>query len=327
MGIRFTTDLNTEDWEYVLEHAGTANIFHTVPYFGIQQADGHDVVTACAYDGDQPVAIIAGTVTNTGYHKGLIEIGTKSGGWPVMIDAYEEKENAEQIKNEMIAYFYDRFLAGKRFFFYPCFRMKNSIFENPEPDCKKQYDHTVLLDLSRGADALWNGLNQKCRNVIRYAQRKEVTARIANEEKYLEHFYAFYKSLRESLNTGYMSYGEIQRRFHVLTQKGLADLWVAFSGEKPLAYAFIWKYRSYVNFVYGSSDPETLSLKPNNLLQWELISHYQAQGYRTYNMWGVRNMNFEENRSRDDNEKIEGYGKFKLSFGSELREIVRYFRI
>ncbi len=54
--------------------------------------------------------------------------------------------------------------------------------------------------------------------------------------------------------------------------------------------------------------------KPNNLIQWELIKYYKQQGYTLYNMWGIRNMNFTETRSPAERE-IEGYGKFKLSFG------------
>jgi lipid II:glycine glycyltransferase (peptidoglycan interpeptide bridge formation enzyme) len=121
-----------------------------------------------------------------------------------------------------------------------------------------------------------------------------------------------------------MGFEELRKRFEILTKNQLADLWVSFQGDKPLAYAFIWKYKKIINFVYGSSDPETLALKPNNLVQWELIRYYQSKGYELYNMWGVRNMNFSEEHS---DEKIEGYGKFKLSFGSELKDIVRYFRI
>ncbi len=327
MGIHFTTEIKRKDWEYILEHSGNANIFHSSRYFDIQKADGHGFAGAMCCDGELPVALIAATVNRSGYHKGMIEVGSKSGGWPLMTDTYEIKKDADAIKNKLAAYFYEKHLADAPFFFYPCFSMQSSIFENAAAwQCTKQYDHTVLLDLSAGKDALWAGLHQKCRNVVRYARKKEVTARIANEEAYLEGFYFFYKSLREHLNTAYMSYAEIRRRFLLLTEKDLADLWVAFSGDRPLAYAFIWKFFPYINFVYGSSDPESLSLKPNNLIQWELMSHYQALGYRTYNMWGVRNMNFSEDSQKGNDNKIEGYGKFKLSFGSELKEIIRFYR-
>jgi len=325
MKIKYTTEINKQDWQYILDNASSANIFHSAEYFDIQQADGHQPVYACCYDGEKPVAVIAGVINKIGYHQGLTEIGTKSGGFPLMTDEYDHREDSEKIKNDFIRYFTETCLKDNKFFFYPCFNMKSCILENPEFNCKKQYDQTVMLDLKSGTDNLWKGLNHKCRNVIRYAEKEHVTARIANENRYFELFYRFYQDVREKRNTKYMSFKELKSRFDYLTANNLADLWVSFLEDKPLAYAFIWKYKKIINFVYGSSDPETLPLKPNNLVQWELIKYYQQNGYLLYNMWGIRNMNFSEKDSGD--KKIEGYGKFKLSFGSELKDIVRYFRI
>ena len=44
-------------------------------------------------------------------------------------------------------------------------------------------------------------------------------------------------------------------------------------------------------------------------------------------MWGVRNMNLSEQDALRPDRDIEGYGRFKLSIGSELRDLVRYVRL
>jgi hypothetical protein len=327
MQLDYSSTVNRRDWQYVLDHAGLANIFHTPEYFDAQGRVGHAPVYLGCYSQGEPIGFIAGYQNASGYHAGLIEIGTKSGGYPLMIDSYDQAPDAEQIKNAFIDYFGRQYLDGQRFLFYPCFHLQACTLDDPVWGCVKQYDATAFLDLTRAEDILWKNLGDKGRNMVRYAQRHGVTARIANELRYFELFYQFYKEVRIKRQTQYIGYEELCSKFEVFTQQGLADFWVAFAGERPLAYAFIWKYKQQINFVYGSSDPEGLPFKPNNLLQWELIRYYQQHGYTLYNMWGLRNMNLSENPSLQAKQEIEGYGIFKLSFSPEVKELVRYVRI
>ncbi len=327
MQITFSSIVNRDDWNHVLRHAALANVFHSPEYFDIQTALGHKLLYSCCYDQEEPVGIIVGVRNDSGYHQDIIEIGTKSGGLPLLISRYDQTVEARVLKNRFIEHFAQQyFQSPQRFIFYPCFHLDKCLLADPIWQCMQQYDSTVFLDLQREEHSLWMGLNGKCRNAIRYAQRQGVTARIANELAYFERFYHFYKAIRTKRNTKYIGYEELRMKFDTFTRNGLADLWVAFLDETPLAYAFIWKYKRMINFVYGSSDDGTWSYKPNNLIQWELIKYYKQQGYTLYNMWGIRNMNFTETRSPAEQE-IEGYGKFKLSFGAELRDLVRYVRV
>ena len=327
MQITYSSDVNRDDWNTVLQQAELANVFHTPEYFDIQTALGHKLVYSCCYDQNTPIGIIVGVVNDSGYHQGIIEIGTKSGGLPLMIPRYDQSPRSGEIKNRFIEHFAQQhFSRQQHLIFYPCFHLDECVLDDPVWQCAKQYDSTAFLDLQQEEDALWMGLNGKCRNAVRYAQRQGVTARIANELPYFDRFYHFYREIRTKRNTKYITYNELRMKFDAFTRQGLGDLWVAFLDEIPLAYAFIWKYKRTINFVYGSSDEGSWSYKPNNLIQWELIAYYKQQGYTLYNMWGIRNMNFSETRPPAERE-IEGYGKFKLSFGAELRDLVRYVRV
>lgn len=327
MNIRYSSSIQRDDWQYVLKRAELANTFHTPEYFDIQQSLGHELLYLCSYIDDEPAAVMVGTVNRSGYHQDLIEIGTKSGGYPLTIEKYDRHADAAQLKNGMIEEFYRQYLENRHFLFYPCFHLESCILENPSYGCVKQFDATAFLDLTPDEDELLMGMGVKCRNAMRYAGRHGVSARVANELQYFEPFYECYKAVRERKNTQYIGYEELLRKFESFTQQGLADLWVAFREEQPLAYAFIWKCKQTINFVYGSSHEEGWPYKPNNLIQWELIRAYKQQGYTLYNMWGVRNMNLSETRDSSAQQEIEGYGKFKLSFGAELRNLARYVRV
>ncbi|PIE34172.1 hypothetical protein CSA56_08520 [candidate division KSB3 bacterium] len=329
MQIIYSSTVNRDDWRYVLEHSALANTFHTLEYFDIQASDllGHELLYSCCYIDDEPAAIIAGVRNAAGYHQGLIEIGTKSGGYPLLIDTYDQQPDSERLKNQFIEHFARTYFQGERFIFYPSFNLEQCILDQATWQCTKQYDATAFLDLCQDEDALLMGMGGKCRNAVRYAQRKGVTARIANDVQYFDKFYECYKATRIKKQTQYIGYEELQAKFEAFTRQGLADLWVAFSEDIPLAYVFLWKYKHTINFVYGSSDEQSWLCKANNLIQWELMRFYRNQGYELYNMWGVRNMNFDGNTTPISQREIEGYGKFKLSFGAELRDLVRYVRV
>jgi hypothetical protein len=327
MQLEYSSSVNRDDWQYVLEHAGLANVFHTPEYFDMQMHVGHSLLYMCCYDNGKPIGIIAGYKNNSGYHTGFIEIGTKSGGYPLMIDEYDQSEEAGHIKNTFIEYFDHQYLENQRFLFYPCFHLQKCILEDPAWGCTKQYDSTAFLNLQLEEETLWKNLRDKGRNLVRYAKRHGVTARIANESQYFDLFYHFYKEVRTKHNTKYIGYDELRAKFESFTTHSLADFWVAFLDETPLAYVFIWKYKQTINYVYNSSDPQYWKYKPNNLLQWEIICYYKQLGYTLYNMWGIRNMNLSEHNTLQQNREIEGYGKFKLSFGSEIRDLVRYVKI
>lgn len=322
--MNYTTTVHRADWQSVLKRARLANIFHAPEYFDIQTALGHTLVYLACYDAGQPIGIIAGYRNNFGYHTGLIEVGTKSGGYPVLIDAYDQRPDADQIKNDFIEAFARQYLDDQHFFFYPCFHLKQCLFEDPMWQCVKQADAAVLLDLQPDEAVLWKQLGDKGRNMVRNAQRKGVTARVANELPYFEQFYHFYEEEGRKHQRGYIGCDELRAKFDAFTRNGIGDLWVAFQAERPLAYAFIWKYKQIINLVYMSSNPAEWDYKPNNLLQWEIIRQAKQQGYTLYNMWGVRNMNLNDMQTSTE---IEGYGKFKLSFGGALRELVRYVRV
>ncbi len=325
----YSTTVDRTDWQYVLEHAGLANVFHTPAYFDAQTSEkvGHKLLYMCCCDQDRPIGIIAGYQNMSGYHQGFIEVGTKSGGYPLMIDAYDQRPDADQIKNAFIARFAQHYLHGQQFLFYPCFNMQTCVFEDDAWGCIKQLDSTAFIDLQQDEEALWKNLRDKGRNMVRAGRRKGVTTRIANEARYFDQFYEQYKALRTRLNTSYIGYDELRLKFENFTRQGLADFWVAFLDETPIAFNFMWTYKQHVNNIYNSSHPDYLKYNPNNVLQWDIIRYYKERGYTLYNLWGLRNMNLSEKDALRQDRAIEGYGKFKLSLGAEVRDLVRYVKL
>ena len=76
MQLTYSSTVNKDDWHHILEHADLANTFHTPEYFDIQTSLGHRLLYMCCYRENEPIGIIVGVANNSGYHRGLIEIGT-----------------------------------------------------------------------------------------------------------------------------------------------------------------------------------------------------------------------------------------------------------
>ena len=167
MKLTYSSTVNRDDWHYILENADLANTFHTPEYFEIQTSLGHRLLYTCCYHENEPIGIIVGIANHSGYHQGLIEIGTKSGGYPLMINTYDQTPEASHLKNQFIESFAHQYLDGQQYIFYPCFHLDTCILEEPAWQCTKQYDSTAFLDLRAVEEALWMGLQGKCRNAVR----------------------------------------------------------------------------------------------------------------------------------------------------------------
>lgn len=327
--MNYSTEINLADWQTVLNQAGLANVFHTPDYFEAQASPlvGHELLYMCCYDGDRPVGIIAGYLNRSGYHEGLVEVGTKSGGYPVMIDDYDRGPDADEIKNEFIRRYAEVYLKGRPFVFYPCFNMQQSTFDLGYLSCSRQLDSCAFIDLAKDEDILWRNLRDKGRNMVRGAERKGVTTGIGGTDELFGRFYELYRGLRQRLNVGYIARDELRLKYEMFISRGLADFWVAYYEDMPIAFNFMWTFKRQLNYIYNASDPEYLKLGPNNLLQWDMMRHYKNLGFETYNLWGLRNMHLNEGRALEEERPIEGYGRFKLSLGADVVDLVRFVRL
>lgn len=75
--------------------------------------------------------------------------------------------------------------------------------------------------------------------------------------------------------------------------------------------------RKCIYMLAGSTD-EKRNLKPNYLLQWEVMKWTKQQGMDHYDMWGVPT----PDKRDDEDHPLYGVYKFKAGFGGELVDFV-----
>ena len=94
------------------------------------------------------------------------------------------------------------------------------------------FEEQQAMDMNNKYESLGNKLSAK--------ESMDITNKV---NEHYNNALALYIKSAEKGGTKYMSFKELKARFDYLTSKNLADLWVSFLEERPLAYSFIWKYK------------------------------------------------------------------------------------
>ncbi|AFM43281.1 putative methicillin resistance protein [Desulfosporosinus acidiphilus SJ4] len=186
-------------------------------------------------------------------------------------------------------------------------------------DVVEQHGYTVqellTLDLAieKDVESLWSGLEVRCRNAVRKAEKSGVEVfEPQTLEEWLEPYYE-------------LSVGVYRRQdkeppfskeyFTALWQKlhpsgDLVVLLARFEG-KIIAGGIFPRDKNVAYYLDGVSDREYNKVVPNNLVQWEYLKRAQAMGIELYDMVGAN---------------IPSIAKFKKSFGSSERNYLYAYR-
>lgn len=123
-------------------------------------------------------------------------------------------------------------------------------------------------------NALWESVPKKTKNMIRKAEKSGFT--VSDDWKNLEHFYVIYteRFLEKSLN--------IKTLKHFQSVKSLFGentvLLTAFQNGKPAAGMIFIASQKIVSYAYNASVVSAANNGANNLLMWEAMKRFQAQG-------------------------------------------------
>ncbi|MEG2571395.1 MAG: peptidoglycan bridge formation glycyltransferase FemA/FemB family protein, partial [Clostridia bacterium] len=136
----------------------------------------------------------------------------------------------------------------------------------------------------KSADEVFASFHSKTRYNIRLAERKGVEVRLVGKE-------AAGDFSRLMMETG------VRDGFVVRTKEYFANmldnlgeharLYMAYSGDAPIAGTLAILYGDKVWYLYGASSNSHRNLMPNYLLQWSMIQWAVENGCRIYDFRGV----------------------------------------
>ncbi len=182
---------------------------------------------------------------------------------------------------------------------------------------------TILLDLNQSENDLLAAMKQKTRYNIRLAEKKEIVVKPSDDVD------SFHKMMlitgsRDGIGAHSRSYYEkAYRLFHETDQ---CELFFAYFGDIPIAAVMIFATGKTAWYVYGASTEVERNRMPTYLLQWEAIRWARQRGFKTYDFWGIPDVEEEELEStfanKGSHEGLWGVYRFKRGFGGEIKRAI-----
>lgn len=141
---------------------------------------------------------------------------------------------------------------------------------------------TFRLDLSPGAEGIWNGFLPKVRNRLRKAQKSGIEVVTGNNERFINDFYkVFSKRMKELSFPVYpKSYIEaIIKNFN----KNSRIILALYKGE-AIGGMLLISFKNILSFPYAATLTEHNSLCANELIYWEAIRQGADEGFSFFDM-------------------------------------------
>jgi hypothetical protein len=233
-------------------------------------------------DGDELVAAVPGCLTRRGPFRlfGSPLRGTMTSYLgPVTLDPRFADGAARDLMVECAAFARRKWLAP-----YAQFTTRDAPPDPvvlPGPGWHHQRPSSYRLDLTRGEDALFDGLKPKCRRNVRKAAREGVViVELGDADQY-------HRILDETFRRHGSVSWHTPRFFHAIMRdlpaRGLLRAWAArYQGQIIAAGLFLCDDRE-MHFLSGASLPHFGSLPTSYLLHWHAIATAARDGLEVFN--------------------------------------------
>jgi hypothetical protein len=172
------------------------------------------------------------------------------------------------------------------------------------------YGHLIHLD--HGSERLFKELKGPVRTGIRKAQASKLRIEFGTDLEAMTGFYSLHCLSRRRHGLPPQPFRFFENIVRHVLAKGQGVVVSAFSGAKRIAAAVFFHNRREAVFKFGASDYLFQRLRPNNVVMWEAIKHYAANGLTLLHLGRTSLAN-------------PGLRRFKLGFGGD-EELIEYYK-
>ncbi len=186
---------------------------------------------------------------------------------------------------------------------------------------KARYDlnlkTTLVVDLNLSEEELLARMKGKTRYNVRLAARKGVEVVEPEFDEAWETFYEWMEATSERKEDYVLRRSRdylrgVMREMH---DAGQGRLFFAEHEGTPLAGMYAFTFGEKYWYMYGASSNEKRNLKPNYLLQWEVMRWAKERGLTHYDMVGVPKA-----EELNEGSSLWNVYKFKEGFGGEISD-------
>ncbi len=172
---------------------------------------------------------------------------------------------------------------------------------------------TLILDLSKDENRLFEEMHQKTRYNIRLAQKKNLKVVVEKNE------HEFLKLMKQTAHRdGFKLHPE--KHYHAILQSNISRQVTVYDNNRAVAVGIFIGFGDTFTYLFGASDHNYRALMGPYLIQWEGIKLGQSLGYRYYDFFGIApgKRNLAGEYEYDRRHQYGGVTRFKLGFGGDV---------
>ncbi|MFX1283448.1 MAG: lipid II:glycine glycyltransferase FemX [Promethearchaeota archaeon] len=190
----------------------------------------------------------------------------------------------------------------------------NSIFQQSKFNF---VDHlNIIIDLTKGKEALWNDMHKQRRAGIRRSLRRGVSCKVVKSESDIKVLYDILKETYKYVKVPFADESLFIAIFQELVPKNFAKPFLLQLDDCPIASFVPLMYEGKIIEFYTGGLREYSRYHANELAVWKLLEWGSENNFNVFDFFGA-----------GPPDKNYGVRDFKLRFGGELVNNGRYLRI
>jgi len=146
---------------------------------------------------------------------------------------------------------------------------------------------TIIIDLHRPLEDIWQALDKNIRWSIRKAERLGLKVKVASTWQEWEEYYKLHVLHARQKQYPTSPHKFFEEMFKLDISSSMAPLFLAKYGKRIVAGSLNIVYRQDTAALQGASVKAFLSYKPNTLVDWKSIEWAKENGVITYDMGGL----------------------------------------
>jgi CelD/BcsL family acetyltransferase involved in cellulose biosynthesis len=149
------------------------------------------------------------------------------------------------------------------------------------------------IDLEPDLETIWAKLEGSARRAVRKAQKNGIVVREARDRTELRAFFELHLRIRKyKYRLLAQPYAFFQSLWDEFVVEGCGRLMIATYEERLIGGVFFLEWKDTLYYKFNASDPEFVSLRPNDLIIWKAIKAAKAKGITRFD-FGLSDWNGE----------------------------------
>lgn len=286
-------DSNSVEWEKYLSdmNKNLQDIYYTSDYCRLYEENGDGKAKLFVYKEGKNMALypfMLNEIKDSSLSTKFYDIESAYGYGGPITNSYNKKF-LNNFENEFIRFCIKSNVVAEFIRFNPLIKNENIFSKNIDISHNRT---TVYLDLSKGIDRIWQeDIKSKNRNMIRKAQKNELTVEISQD---FEGFKNIYCETMDKVNASDYYYFN-EKYFNQMKNNKNYILLNVKKGKITISSAIFMHYNDYFHYHLSGSLKEYLKFSPNNLILWEAIILACKNNAKMFHFGGGINNTLDDN--------------------------------